>query len=75
MAGPPIEQVLERHADALMARPGVVGVGLGEADGAPVILVMCEVLTPEHKAALPTELEGHRVVLEETGAVEAFEAG
>lgn len=61
----PIAAVLEEHADELTALPGVLGVGVGERDGAP-----CLRLFVARNAVLaglvPAELEGYPVDVEET---------
>ena len=67
-----IEQILEQHQDELMAVPGVVGVGVGERAGVPVILVMLQAADPELKRRLPSRLDGFDVELEVTGEIVAF---
>lgn len=67
-----IEQAFERHHDRLMAVPGVTGLGIGEQRGKPAIVVMVQQLTPALRAAIPRALEGHAVVVEESGAIVAF---
>ena len=66
--------VMNDHVEALMAIPGVVGVGVGALeDGAPCILVFVSRKTGEHERLVPRELEGHRVVVEETGEFRALD--
>jgi hypothetical protein len=67
-----IEQVFARHHDRLMALPGVTGLGIGEKNGIPAIVVMVRQLTPDLKARLPQRLESHPVVVEPTGDITAF---
>lgn len=67
-----IEDVLDRHRDKLMETPGVVGVGIGESQGIPVIIVMVDQLTPELKSRLPEKIEGFTVKVEVTGEITAF---
>ena len=67
----PIEQVQERHERELMATPGVVGVGIGERRGNPVLLVMVRERTPEVER-LPRQIEGVPVEVELVGDVEAL---
>jgi hypothetical protein len=67
-----IEQAFDRHHDRLMAVPGVAGLGIGERDGKPAIVIMVKELTPEIEATLPKALEGHPVVVEPTGEISAF---
>jgi hypothetical protein len=65
-----IEQVQERHEEELMATRGVVGVGIGERRGEPVLLVMVSERTPE-VGRLPREIEGVPVEIEVVGEIEA----
>jgi hypothetical protein len=55
-----------------MAVKGVSGIGLGQKDGKPAIVIMVEKLTPELKTRLPKAVEGHPVVVEESGEISAF---
>jgi hypothetical protein len=68
---PTVTQVLERHTDRLMSLPGVVGTAEGECSGRPCILVLVERVTPSLRQAIPSELEGIRVEIRETGRVQA----
>jgi hypothetical protein len=63
--------VLERHTARLMSLPGVVGTAEGQCAGKPCILVLVERLTPALRQAIPSELEGVRVEVRETGRIEA----
>ena len=67
-----IEEVLDRHRDRLMAIPGVSGLGIGDKDGNPAIVIMVRQLTPDLKTRLPRALEGHAVVVEQSGEIVAF---
>ena len=61
-----IEEVLDANRTALMATPGVVGVGIGQADGRPCIKVFVENIS-DAAARVPSSLEGYAVVIEVTG--------
>lgn len=63
----PIEDVMNEHVDRLMTTPGVVGVGIGECAGTPCIKVFVSRSTPALVAQIPDKLEGHDVMVEETG--------
>jgi len=63
--------VLERHTARLMSLSGVVGTAEGQCGGKPCILVLVERLTPALRQAIPSELEGVRVEVRETGRIEA----
>jgi len=67
-----IEEALDRHRDRFMALPGVTGIGLGSKDGNPAIVIMVKQLTLDVKARLPRTLEGHPVVVEQSGEIVAF---
>lgn len=67
-----IEQTLENHQEQLMSIPGVTGVGIGNKDNKPVIVVMTKEFSPQAKAMLPQTLDGHPVVVEQTGEISAF---
>lgn len=67
-----IEGALDRQREALMGRPGAVGVGIGLRDGKPAIVFMVEKATPEALAGLPREIEGYTLVVEEVGKVTAY---
>ena len=66
-----IEKVFDDHHDRLMAIPGVTGIGIGSKDGKPAIVIMVRQLTPAVKERLPRSLNGHPVVLEESGEIVA----
>jgi hypothetical protein len=69
----PIEEVLKAHTDHLMAIPGVVGTAIGESEGRPCIKVYVVKKTKEIEQRIPTVLEGHKVVIEETDEFRALE--
>ena len=77
-----LTDVQARYADMLMAKPNVVGVGIGlakvngEYTDEPALVVMVvkkvpvEELAPEE--VIPQSLEGVRIDVQETGVIEAF---
>jgi hypothetical protein len=73
-----IEEAKARHETELMALPNVIGVGIGERAGKPVIKVFvtekapAAQLAPDERA--PTSLEGYEVDVEPIGSVEALGA-
>jgi len=67
-----IEQVLAEHTPQWMATPGVVGTAIGLFEGQPCIKVFVAENTEDLAAKFPSALEGHRVVLEETGEFRAL---
>jgi hypothetical protein len=65
-----INDVMKTHVNELMALPGVVGVFIGALDnGTPCIKVMVVKATPELEKKIPRDLEGHPVVIVETGEI------
>lgn len=64
-----IAATIERHSAELLEIPGVVGVAQGARDGEGVVQILVERRTPELLARLPRELEGHRVVVVESGEI------
>jgi hypothetical protein len=71
LAAPSLSQVLERNTDRLMSLPGVVGTAEGECAGRPCILVLVERMSPALQQAVPSEIEGIKVEIRETGRIEA----
>jgi len=65
----PIDAVLRAHTDSLMRLPGVVGTAIGLCDNAPCIKVLVARVTPDLRRAIPDSLDGHRVIIEETGVI------
>lgn len=61
--------VKRRHADGLMALPNVVGVGIGELAGGPVIRVYVRAY---ERWDGPYELEGIPVMTEVVGDIKAL---
>ena len=73
MTPPPIAAVIAAHADSLLGVPGVVGVYESRlADGTPCVKIMVARLDAALRARLPRTLEGHPVVIEETGEIRAM---
>lgn len=62
-----------KYTNELLAKPGVVGVGVGLLSGGGVgLVVMVDKVTAEVQAAVPSELDGVPVEVRETGALTAF---
>ena len=66
-----IQEAQRQLTDRLMALPGVVGVALGDCDGAPCIRVLVAERTPELAAGIPASFQGHRVEIDEVGELRA----
>lgn len=64
-----VTAVLQAHDQELMAIPGVVGVAVSllEDGKTPCLKILVEKRTPELMQKLPTSLDGHPVVVEESG--------
>ncbi len=69
---PSIQDVKAEHENELLARPGVVSVGIGQdADGHLIIVIGLDKDQTETLKALPTELDGYRVKAEVIGPIKA----
>lgn len=67
-----IQEAKARHAQRLLALPGVVSVGVGrDAQGREAIVVGLDRARPETQSRLPAELEGYRVRVQVIGPVRA----
>lgn len=65
-----IEDAKNRHENALMKLPSVVGVGIGERDGSQVIEVLVKTRVSEVGPSLiPESIEGYPVNIVEAGVV------
>ena len=67
-----IEEVLAERTVEWMTIPGVVGTAVSELDGQRCIKVLVAERADELEPRLPAEVEGHRVVIEETGEFRAL---
>jgi hypothetical protein len=67
-----IEDVLKEHVNDLMSISGVVGIGQGLCDEKSCIKVFLIKKTRELEEKIPKELEGYKVIIEETGKVRAY---
>lgn len=69
---PTIQEVKAQHEAELMQRPGVVSVGIGrDSDGVLVLVIGLDRDRPETRAALPQQLDGHRVKVQVVGQIRA----
>jgi hypothetical protein len=65
-----IEDAKNRHEDSLMKLPNVIGVGIGEQDGAPVIEVLVRTkMSGAEPSLIPQSIEGYAVNIVEAGDV------
>lgn len=71
MTGKDINAVLKEHDKDLLAIPGVVGVyvGLLPDDKTPCLKVMVVKETEDLRRRIPNFIEGHPVLIEESGAI------
>jgi hypothetical protein len=68
MSEPSIEHANQVLTDSLIDLPGVSGVGIGECDGEPCLVVMVAEKTADLTELIPTSVDGFAVVVQETGA-------
>jgi hypothetical protein len=67
-----IQEAKARHAQRLLALPGVVSVGVGrDAEGREAIVVGLDRARPETQSLVPAQLEGYRVRVEVIGPARA----
>jgi hypothetical protein len=71
---PDPDDVVRRHANRLMALPGVVGIAEGMTDDHPCVLVLVARHTAAVAAAIPQLLEGLPTRIVEIGTPEALES-
>jgi hypothetical protein len=72
MAEKAIEEVLKENTDELMSLTGVIGTDQGICNNQPCIKVLVIEKTSELEQKIPDTLEGHRVIIEETGEFRAL---
>ena len=66
-----IEEVQEAFTREWMDLPGVVGTGIGLCEDQPCIKVFVAGPIEQLRDRIPNEVDGHRVVLEQTGRFQA----
>jgi hypothetical protein len=66
-----VAEVLAKYTDTWMKIPGVTGTGEGKSDGKPCIMVFIERKSEAIKKKIPKEAGGYKVVLKETGKIQA----
>ena len=67
-----IEEVLKDYTEELMSLPGVIGTAQGLYDDRPCIKVYVIKKTPELDQKIPDTFEGYKVMIEETGEINAL---
>ena len=66
-----VEEVMQKHEDRLLRVPGVTGVGVGRnAIGNAAIVIYLE--EKSAAAKIPDRVDGFDVVVEVTGAIDAY---
>ena len=68
-----IEQVLKDKTNQWMAIPGVEGTAIGLSEGKPCIRIFTSSKPQEIRDKIPSTVEGHTVIIEETGAFRALD--
>lgn len=69
---PSIQEVKKKHEARLMSLPGVVSVGIGlSPDGRPAVMVGLDKSRPEVQAQIPSQFEGHPVIVQILGPIKA----
>ncbi|RPI02983.1 MAG: hypothetical protein EHM72_02750 [Calditrichaeota bacterium] len=67
-----VKEIKEKYQRTLMQIPGVIGVGIGLHEEEFVINVLVVKKTRLLLKRLPGELDGFRVVIQETGIIKAL---
>ena len=65
-------EIIQKYTDTWMKIPGVIGIGEGESHGKPCLKVFIKHHSKIIKKKIPKVAGGYKVVLVETGKVEAF---
>ncbi len=73
MANKSIDEVLDENADQWLLIDGVVGVGIGEHEGAPCIKIFSDNKEADLQKKIPGKLSGFPVIIEFTGKFQAFQ--
>ena len=73
LAGKSAQEVLEEHADQWMSMSGVVGAAIGEYEGKPCILILITKKNAGLAKRIPSQVEGFRVIIKESGEIRASE--
>ena len=68
-----IEQVFDAQRETLLSIPGVVGAGIAKLDQKPCIMVLVRAKTDSLLAQIPKELDGYKVIVEQTGDIKALD--
>ena len=64
-------EILKEHTDEMMALPGVVGIGIGELQGSPCIMVFVVEKSSEVLSKIPNSLEGYPIQVRQSGQFRA----
>ena len=68
-----IQQVQEEHTEEWMSIPGVEGTAIGLFEGKPCIKVFTSRDPQELQSKIPSTVENHPVIIEETGTFRALD--
>ena len=68
-----IEQVQEEHTDEWLALAGIEGTAIGLYEGKPCIKVFSSVSAEQLEDKIPSSVEGHPVIIEESGTFRALD--
>ena len=68
-----IEQVLQDNTDQWMAIQGVEGTAIGLFNGKPCIRIFTSLKPQQLQDKIPSTIEGHPVMIKETGAFRALD--
>lgn len=66
-----ISAVKAHHEKKLMKISGVIGVGIGKENEEEVIVILTDSLPAKSAKKIPKDLKGYKVILRETGRIDA----
>jgi hypothetical protein len=67
-----IHTIKRNYEKKLMKISGVVGVGIGKEDDEEVIVVLTAQLSPKAAKKIPDQLDGFKIAIRESGAINAL---
>lgn len=67
-----IAEVKSQQEESLLAIEGVEGVGIGEENNTPCIVVYVSISDEKTRQKIPKEIEGYHVKVETSGEFSAF---
>jgi len=67
MSNKKIEDVIKEHTDKLMVLPYVIGIGKGESNGNPCIIIFVQDKEVTSLEVIPDTIEGYPIIINKSG--------